>query len=195
MKFRNAAAITVATAAMLMHAPTVSAHDAVIGSTPQDGSVISEFPTQIVLEFSGIPKEGFNTIAVSDQDQNVLFTGEPTLVANTLTLDVPDEVKAQAGEYTVGFQITSSDGHATRGKTTFTLSGGQTTSASPTSVVAERASDTETTSNSGMSELAENSDITALRWFIVGGAVLVMSAVIASTIARNRKTKETEKDN
>ncbi|MCS4535211.1 copper resistance CopC family protein [Corynebacterium sp. HS2168-gen11] len=98
------------------------AHDVVVGGNPADGAVIDKLPETLVLEFSAQPKDGFNTIAVTDADKAVIFSGEPRVEGRNLLFDVPQDVTLKSGEYTIGFQITSSDGHATRGKTTFTIS-------------------------------------------------------------------------
>ncbi|MEZ2121181.1 MULTISPECIES: copper resistance CopC family protein [unclassified Corynebacterium] len=99
------------------------AHDVVINSTPADGATVEVFPREIILEFSGIPRDSFNTVAVSDTETStVLFSDEPALEDQIVRVAVPDDITPGPGEYTVGFQITSSDGHATRGRTTFTVS-------------------------------------------------------------------------
>ncbi|MGN0094661.1 MAG: copper resistance protein CopC [Corynebacterium sp.] len=100
--------------------PEAAAHDAMVGSTPEQDTTVSEAPGSVELEFSGIPRDDFNTVALS-RDGEVLVTGEPTIDGRTLTLDIPGDVEMSDGEYTVGYQITSSDGHATRGSYVFTL--------------------------------------------------------------------------
>lgn len=116
------ATIAVAAGLATLSAPAAFAHDSVIGGTPDNDTVVAEFPDAITLEFSGQPKEGFNTVALSRvSDGEVLFTGEPEIDDRLVTIDVPDEVEddAEPGEYRVGFQIISSDGHSTKGMTTF----------------------------------------------------------------------------
>ncbi|MDY6050181.1 MAG: copper resistance protein CopC [Corynebacterium sp.] len=104
--------------------PVASAHDVVMNSQPADGSTVGSFPTQIVLEFSAIPLDSFNTVAVSNSDTHeVYFTTEPTFDQQFAVIRVPEGIDPGPGNYTIGFQITSSDGHATRGKTTFTVAG------------------------------------------------------------------------
>ncbi|WP_257158345.1 copper resistance CopC family protein [Corynebacterium cystitidis] len=104
--------------------PLAAAHDSVIGGSPNNKEVVAEFPDTITLEFSGYVKDDFNTFAVSDANtKEVLFSGEPTVDARLVSLDVPPDINPGPGEYRVGFQITSSDGHATRGMTTFTVAG------------------------------------------------------------------------
>ena len=99
------------------------AHDTVIGGSPADSEVVTSFPSTLELEFSINPKDGFNTIALSRDNggaPEVLFTGEPTLDGNVIRIDVPATLEAEPGLYRIGFQIISSDGHATKGMTSFT---------------------------------------------------------------------------
>lgn len=104
-------------------APAV-AHDVVVDAQPPAGGTVEEFPREIVLEFSGYPRDTFNMFAVTDKSSGeILFDGTPKLDGRNLTIDVPADVNPGAGTYTVGFQITSSDGHATRGKTEFRVAG------------------------------------------------------------------------
>ena len=99
-----------------------SAHDVVLKSTPEANSTVDKLPEKIVLNFSGEPQSGFNTIALS-HDGEVLFRGEPKADGRELSLEVPKDVQSQreSGKYIVGYQITSSDGHSTRGSVDFTL--------------------------------------------------------------------------
>lgn len=104
--------------------PAALAHDVVIGGNPADGEVVEEFPRRIELEFSGIPQGSFSAVAVSDQASGeILFSGEPSITGQQVILELPADVVGGPGDYTVGFQITSSDGHATRNTTSFTVAG------------------------------------------------------------------------
>lgn len=98
--------------------PAASAHDAVVESNPASGATVQQLPRTVELKFSGVPQQGFNSFALS-KDGNVLFRGEPKADGRTLTLDIPDSVHGDPGDYTLGYQITSSDGHATRGSLEF----------------------------------------------------------------------------
>lgn len=145
----------------LVFSPSAHAHDAVIYSSPADEAIVDGFPEQIELEFSGVPQEGFNTIALSNERGEVLFSGEPTIEGRRLIVSLPQDLKGEPGDYTVGYQITSSDGHATRGKITFSV----------------RANDAPTTSTVEPSitptpvaeEGADNSTL-----FIIGAFVLIL---------------------
>ena len=121
---RVIAAVVAVGALSVVATPASLAHDSVIGGNPADGEVVEEFPRSIELEFSGLPQEGFSTVAITDQDSgDLLFSGEPTIKDRLVTLDLPADISGGPGDYTVGFQILSSDGHATRSSTTFTVAG------------------------------------------------------------------------
>lgn len=159
-------------AALIMSAvPVASAHDVVISSDPADGSTVAEFPRRISLEFSGIPQETFNTIAVSNADTSeILLRTEPELDQQFVSVDIPEDIQPGPGNYIVGFQITSSDGHATRGKTTFSV-GDATIQPSETTDTAVA---------------AEEPEPNMLGWYL-GGALLVIIAAGAAYVFFQRK--------
>lgn len=100
---------------------TASAHDVVLSSNPANGEVVSVFPSEIVFEFSGLVQDDFNTIAITEKvTGEVVFEGEPTIDGQMVSIEVPAGTAGGAGDYTIGYQITSSDGHPTRGGVEFT---------------------------------------------------------------------------
>ena len=156
------------------------AHDAVVGGSPADGEVLASAPTTVTLEFSGEPKQGFNTMAISNSKGDVLVTGEPTVDGRNVTLAIPETTKLTPDEYTIGFQITSSDGHSTRGKTTFTIAGER--------VASSAASNTATTD----APTDPTAELMAGPWGKVAGGVgiLLVLAMIIMILARNRMGKK-----
>lgn len=159
------------------------AHDAVIKSSPADGTTLSAFPTDVSLTMSANPKPEFNTIAVSNKDTGeIVAKGAPTLNGNVLTFDLPDDLTVAAGHYTVGFQITSSDGHATRGAINFTYApeGQDSTAATPgASNSAADSSDNTGASQSGGSGVV---------WLIIAlVAIVVVAAGVAVALRRRRR--------
>lgn len=121
---RRGGAVAAIAAASVVAAAPAYAHDSVIRANPEDKSVVSEFPDAVTLEFSGEVQDGFNTIAISREvggQSEVLYSGEPEVDGRYVTLDLPDDVNAQPGDYKVGFQIVSSDGHSTKGMTSFSF--------------------------------------------------------------------------
>ncbi|GAA1471326.1 copper resistance protein CopC [Corynebacterium felinum] len=162
------------------------AHDAVVGGKPFDGETLETMPDTLVLEFSGEPKNGFNTMAVSDANKNVLFSGEPTVEGRNISIKVPDNIEFPPGEYTIGFQITSSDGHSTRGKTNFFISDSAQQTPTPTT----KNTPAETTAQTGDPVI---DGITAAGfggvWLWVAAAIGVCAliALAVMTIMRNKK--------
>lgn len=174
---RALAAVTVMALAGLVAPATAQAHDWVVSSTPAEGEALSEFPDAVELNFSGEPRANFNTIAISDTDtQEVLFTGEPTLDGHLIHMELPEDLDPGDGNYQVGFQITSSDGHSTRGQIGFSVEG-----ASESTNEAAEPSDVE--------PLVEEDEGGVPGWAIgVGiGVVVLIIAVVAGVAAVTRK--------
>lgn len=178
-------AATAVTVALVLSAPAALAHDVVLGGSPADQEVLQEFPDAISLEFSGYVKEDFNTFAISDIDSgDILFSGEPVVDGRWVSLDVPADVDPGAGDYRIGFQITSSDGHSTRGMTTFTVAGENGESAVPTTE--DGRTEVSTDPGAGESGLPEG----PIRWVLAGVGVLAVLGVIMMMIARGRNTTQ-----
>ena len=176
-------AIVAAVAALALASPVASAHDVVIGGNPANEEVVQEFPEIIELEFSGYVKEDFNTFAISDIDSGeILFSGPPTIDGRMVGIEVPEDVDPGAGDYRIGFQITSSDGHSTRGMTTFTVAGeresGATDSAPETTTVDDGTSQSADT-EAGMLQ-------GPLVWILAGVGILAILGVIVMMLARGR---------
>ena len=169
---RTAAAVGTAALVLGGSMPAAFAHDSVIGGSVKDGDQLDEFPKEITLEFSGIPKEDFNTFAVTNADTGEkLFSQEPKLHERDLTIETPADVHPGPGNYQVGFQITSSDGHATRGGVEFSVKGDGSETKAPES-------DTEGTEGLSM----------PLKIILGVGGVLAIAAVVALFIAKSRRT-------
>ncbi|MDO5670618.1 MAG: copper resistance protein CopC [Corynebacterium sp.] len=164
---------------MVLTAPVALVHDVVIGGNPANEEIVQEFPDVIELEFSGFVKEDFNTFAISDiESGEILFSGPPTIDGRMVSIEVPADVDPGAGDYRIGFQITSSDGHSTRGMTTFTVAGEreETTPSETTPDVEDNAA----------SESTSEALPGALTWVLAGVGILAILGVIVMMIARGR---------
>lgn len=171
------AALTAVAGASVFGAPIATAHDAVMSSTPADKQVVDEFPHKILLEFSGNPMDNFNTVAVSDADaKKVLYTHEPEVVGNQVSLEIPENINPGPGNYIIGFQITSSDGHSTRGKTSFTVAGAD----------AAKAAEEGTGSRNTDASADETKSVPMWAWGLGGGLIVIIAAAV---IVINRKAK------
>lgn len=180
MNVKRALTAVVASAAFLL-SPAGSglpahAHDVVVRSNPADGSTVQQAPRQLELEFSGIPKDTFNTVALSNQQTGeVLFSATPQLDNQIIRVDIPADIQLAPGDYKVGFQITSSDGHATRGMTTFTLAGDVSTTPTSEEMVAS-------------SSEAPYSNQQFL-YMLIGGLVALVAIVVGIVLAVSRRKK------
>lgn len=180
-------AVAAATAMVVLSVPTAFAHDVVIGGSPANGEVVQEFPDTLTLEFSGQPREGFNSFAVTDQDSSeVLFSAEPTIDGRNLTVEVPEGIEPGAGNYRIGFQITSSDGHATRGWSDFTVEGQADAPASE-----EPATGTGQAENAEAQETQAPAEALPL-WALIGIGLVAVLAIFAVVVLIIRKGKASE---
>ncbi|MCL8494671.1 copper resistance protein CopC [Corynebacterium sp. B5-R-101] len=168
-----------------LSAPLAAAHDSVIGGNVVSDAPLEEFPREITLEFSGIPKDNFNTFAVSDKTSgDVLFDATPTIDGRNLTVEVPQDVEPGDGDYQVGFRITSSDGHSTLGSVPFSVaSGAGGDKTADASADGAKESDDAEGSQDPLSSLP-----TAAKWIIGVGAVLVVGAALFAFGAKTRRS-------
>lgn len=177
--------VAAACAGLMLTSPVAFAHDVVMKANPADKSTVESFPREIVLEFSGVPKDTFNTVAVSNVETGqVLFSESPQLDNEVVSVRVPDDVNPGAGDYKVGFQITSSDGHATRGMTTFTVAGNAASTAASSAASQSRASE-EPVVSSSESPHSPNTYLAVGIGAIVAVVALIIGAVMM--IAKKRK--------
>lgn len=186
------AATVLSSVAVWSFAPQATAHDVVVESNPADGAVIKEFPENIVLEFSGEPREGFNTIAVTDSSGEIVFEGEPEIDGRVLTIDVPGDVDAADGTYSVGYQITSSDGHATRGGLEFSV-GDDADDAAATSETDANSKDSQAKSDEaaeGASNTDDGGGIGVANIVISLGAISAALAVIVLLVQKRKRFGE-----
>lgn len=185
---RRGGVAAVAAAVSVVAVAPAFAHDSVIGSDPDNGGVVLEFPDKITLEFSGEVEDGFNTVALSRQSDGqteVLYSGEPEVDGRFVTLELPDDLDAQPGDYKVGFQIVSSDGHSTKGMTSFTLnrSGADEGGAAAT---AEASKDPVVDAAEGMS--------TTMKVLLALAGVLVVAGAGFGALAKSRRIPGTHQD-
>lgn len=115
-------------------AGAASAHAALTGTDPQDGSVVKEAPTQITLTFTesvGLLDDSFRVIT---PDNRRVHTGKPAHAgdrANTALVSLPDDMGT--GTFTVAWRVVSADSHPVSGAFTFSIGKpSATTAALPT---------------------------------------------------------------
>jgi methionine-rich copper-binding protein CopC len=167
----SALALTVAASAVLLGlgVPAASAHDALVGATPADGTSVATAPVEVSLEFSGVVQELGAEVVVSGPDGAPAAQGRAQVVDSTLTQPLAPDLPA--GTYSVAWRVTSADGHPIAGTTTFTVTGG---AAAPGAVEEASAARPAGSSSSGP-------------WIAVGaGAVLLVAIAVGARQLRRR---------
>lgn len=111
-----------ATVPAVVLAPAAAAHSVLVSIDPEDGSRLDAAPEQIVLTFNEEINQDFVTLAVTTEgDSANRVAGEPVVSGETVTARVDD---LASGSYTVGYRVTSADGHVVTGSSVFTVVGG-----------------------------------------------------------------------
>lgn len=169
----------VVTAASVFAAPA-SAHDAVVESNPAANSTIKEIPHKISLTFSGVPQDGYNTIALTKDGERIV-SEKPHQDGKELSIDVPGQVESSPGEYTIGYQITSSDGHATRGSLKFTVADDGHNGAT-----GNGAGDSSQNKSAEQSSSQGNDPLGGLGWLLPIAGIVVIGGALVMAIARWR---------
>jgi methionine-rich copper-binding protein CopC len=119
---------------LVVAAGPASAHDALSGSSPADGSAVATVPATVVLTFDE-PAIAMGTRVVVRGPAGEVQQGNPVLVDDTVSQSL--QGGAPAGPYTVEWRVTSADGHPVSGSFTFTARAagegqpGATSTASP----------------------------------------------------------------
>lgn len=167
-------------------APVAAAHSVLLSIDPQDGGEVENSPEQVVLTFNEEINQNFVTVAVTTEgDTTNRVAGEPTVNGETVTAQVED---LAPGSYTVGYRVTSADGHVVSGSSTFRVIGAAgAAGASDAEATIGQSSETQAsdapTSQDGGTEAAdaESSDsegrVNPAIWVVAGlAAVLIAGA-------------------
>ncbi|MGW8565813.1 copper resistance CopC family protein [Isoptericola sp. NPDC055881] len=115
-------ALGLALAGAVGAAAPASAHNVVVGSTPEAGSTVTQVPDTVDITFDDVvlnlSADGSSTVvSVTDPAGAERATGCPTTQDRTVSVPVS---LGPAGTYTVDWRIVSADGHPTSGKFSFT---------------------------------------------------------------------------
>ncbi|WP_299950981.1 copper resistance protein CopC [uncultured Modestobacter sp.] len=191
------ALLTVLILAVLVLAAGVGparAHDGLVRTSPGSGAAVTSSPTVVELEFTGEPLPLGTQVVVTGPDGGSVSDGAAEISGRSVVQPLADGVPA--GDYTVEWRSTSSDGHALTGSFAFTVA---TAPAPATSAAASAegttapAADGSTGTNPGTEldgdpALAEAGRATgngpAVGWLIAAGAVLVGAVAV---LVRSRR--------
>lgn len=101
-------------------AAPASAHAALLGSDPAQGSVVDKAPTQITLNFSEKVALSDGSFKVLDPKGQRVDTGKPAELTGTMYA-VKVQPGLPRGTYTVTYQVVSADSHPVSGAFTFSV--------------------------------------------------------------------------
>jgi hypothetical protein len=104
----------------VMGAAPAQAHDVLVATSPEDGSIIRASPSNVELTFNNAVQNRFAQVAVVDSDRQGYQLGTPRVIGSTVTQpinELPD------GTYLVSYRVISSDGHPVSGTFSFTVAG------------------------------------------------------------------------
>ncbi|MFX4291885.1 copper resistance protein CopC [Streptomyces bohaiensis] len=114
-----------ALAAVLLAAAPAAAHASLLGSDPEDGTVLDAAPGEVVLHFSEDVATSADSVRVLDPEGNRVDTGPPErrpgAVGGGTSYAVPLGPEIADGTYTVAWQVVSTDSHPVAGAFTFSV--------------------------------------------------------------------------
>lgn len=184
-------------------ATPAAAHNSLTGSDPRDGARLAKAPARVELRFLARLDPKTTKITLTGPDNMPAARGGPTFDGSRVRVAL---LPGRAGLYTVGYEITSSDGHPIRGEVRFTLTTGTpadpTPSADPSGSPAPVPSSTGTPTPADPTSTApgdtttpavdraadaEDDDGTPV-WPWVLGVVALLAALVGGLLLRRRAT-------
>lgn len=168
------ALLVLATAAVLTGgaATVASAHDALVGTSPADGSTVGAVPGRVTLTFDEPALALGSTVVVAGPDGRVM-SGRTRVTDNRVTQAV--QPGAPAGRYTVTWRVTSVDGHPVSGSFGFTA-----TAAAP-------GARPQAAPSAAGASVQSPSDEAGVAWWVYGVGAAVVAAVAAAALTRRRR--------
>ena len=110
-----------AVALLLLSPASALAHAELVSTTPADGVVLDEPPTEVVLAFDDELDPAASGFVVTAEDGSQVGSGEVDLqVADRNELRGAVDIDT-GGRYTVAWTVAGSDGHAIEGSVAFTV--------------------------------------------------------------------------
>ena len=178
-------------AVVLVAAPPVSAHSALVASTPAEGETLAELPGEfsVTMNETLLASAGDAAFALRVRDDAGLFYGDGCLTIIDATVSTPAAIGA-AGAYVLEWQVVSADGHAVGGEIAFTWTGAPTAEGAAEPAVCGELPGDSTAAPEGAGghhdEQASEIPVTDVLW-IVGAVLVVAAAVTVALIATRRK--------
>ncbi len=109
----------VVTVLTCLTAGPASAHSALIGSTPENGSTLSTVPETVALEFNEEVGEISPAMVLRNSSEDAIEQLTPQIEGRTMSGRLPAGLTS--GDYSVAWRIVSVDGHPIQGVVEFGL--------------------------------------------------------------------------
>lgn len=185
--------------AAVFGAPPASAHSELVSSDPPADVTLEFAPIGVGLVFNQDINESFATVSLIGPDEEQWAQGSATVEGPDVSVLVKNGLPN--GEYTVGYRVTSADGHPITGSYTFSVEAAATTAATEPSNGAVPPGNTSGTSpsapttttapaydpnNPSASEDRPPKQNTMMLLSIVGLAVLGLGAVALTLVIRGK---------
>jgi methionine-rich copper-binding protein CopC len=197
VRWRAVLASVAAIALVLLVAPTASAHDSLVSSSPADGQTVATMPDSIVLTMNEAAVAVGTRVVVSGPHGEVQ-QGRPRLSKNLVEQAL--EPSAPAGRYTVTWRVTSADGHPVSGTFSFTArASAAPTSSGPTSPTSVTTSASAPTTASGQTDIQTSGPTSGIStgesgqsgtswavWLVLALLVLAGAGATAVRLGRGR---------
>ena len=181
-----AVALTVALGITLASGAPASAHDELLGSSPEPGEVLESAPAEVALTFSGDIIEAGTAVVVVDHHGEEVEVAAPVVAGTEVTAALPADL---SGEYQVRWRAVSADGHPIEGTIDFGVGADATGTWTEEAPHDDAPADSET---AGEAEQAEDTASTgADGWIIAGfvvGALGILALAAALIVAARRKS-------
>lgn len=195
----GAAVGALAAGLVVVGAPAASAHDRLVSSDPESGTVLDAVPAEAVLTFSSDVQELGTVLELQGADGSSV-AGETLVDGRDVTLPLPADLPS--GDYAVVYRVTSSDGHPISGEVPFSVdvaapapTAAPSPSASPspsaTTATPSASGTSGPTASSGAAEAADPASADAgddVPWapVVVVLVVVVLGGLAAAVLGRRR---------
>lgn len=202
----TAATAFLAVAAVLALATPASAHNSIVSTTPAEGSTVTEQPEQLVITTNDnlldLGEAGqSNQIQVTGPGDEQLYYGTACAAVNGPALVMPLQL-GEAGEYTVVWQLVSTDGHPLSGTYTFDWApaDGQELVAGSTAPTCGTGGASTVEPSSGAANDADadaapvSGGVSGDVWWVVGAIGVVILAGVGVLVVTRRKPEQRDED-
>jgi len=178
----------------VLSATAVSAHDALIASSPADGAQVATSPVAVILTFNGPVGTEFSQVTVTGPDGASWEAGAPLVDGAVVT--APLTGQGPAGTYQVAWRVVSADGHPIADVFAYVVTTGPTTSAAPSTASAPAAASTMPAATATPREQtvvasqAATSTDGGTNWLPIVAVLLALMAALAVTTVFVRRRGE-----